>query len=430
MSYEEKMKRTKEFRYDRFGMFIHWGLYSIPARHEWVKSHEEIDDSDYQKYFKEFNPVNYDPKKWARLAKEAGMKYAVLTTKHHEGFCLFDSAYTDYKATNTPAGRDLVKEYVEAFRAEGIKIGFYYSLLDWHHPDYPHYGDRNHPMRNNEAYKNDGRNFDNYVTYMHNQVRELMTNYGKIDILWFDFSYDDMVGEKWKAEELVKMIRSLQPDIVLNNRLVGSGEERGSSDNEPIYTGDFKSPEQMIPEKEIVDEKGRGIAWESCMTLNDHWGYCSADKNYKSAKVAVRTLVDCVSKGGNLLLNVGPTAKGDFPRESVEILKEVGEWMYYNGESIYGCGAAKLDKPEWGRYTQNGNLLYAHVYDTSTSTLCFQTGKEVESVRLVSDGSELEKIKPWNADQYATDKHTVFVDIKDVNLPDKTDTVIKLKLKD
>ena len=430
MSYEEKVKRTEWFRHDRFGMFIHWGLYSIPARNEWVRSHEENPEEEYMPLFEEFNPVHYDAKKWAKLAKNAGMKYAVLTTKHHEGFCLFDSAYTDFKATNTPAGRDLVREFVDAFRAEGIKIGFYYSLLDWHHPDYPHYGDRQHPMRNNEAYKNDNRNFDNYVTYMHNQVRELMTNYGKIDLLWFDFSYDDMKGEKWKATELVKMIRSYQPDIVLNNRLGGDGAERKSFEDEPIYAGDFKSPEQMIPRAPLVDDKGRSIAWESCMTLNDHWGYCSKDKNYKSAKTVIRTLIDCVSKGGNLLLNIGPTAKGDFPRESVEILEEVADWMYYNSESIYGCGASELAKPDWGRYTQNKNMLYAHVYDTSTSTLCFRTGHEVENVRLISDGSELVMCVPWNEDQYEGGDKLVFVDVGDANLSDKIDTVIRLKLKD
>ena len=189
--YEERQKRTEWFREARFGMFIHWGLYAIPARGEWVKSIEKISTEDYQQYFEEFNPVRYNPREWAKLAKEAGMKYAVLTTKHHDGFCLFDSAYTDYKSTNTKCGRDLVKEYVEAFRAEGLKVGFYYSLLDWHHPDYPHYGDRQHPMRDNEAYKDTPHNWDNYITYFHNQVRELLTNYGKIDLMWFEFSYDN-----------------------------------------------------------------------------------------------------------------------------------------------------------------------------------------------------------------------------------------------
>lgn len=432
--YEERWARTEAFRHDRFGMFIHWGLYAIPARGEWVRSLEKISVEDYEQFFEEFDPYKYDPKAWARLAREAGMKYAVMTTKHHDGFCLFDSAYTDYKATNTKAGRDLIREYVEAFRAEGLKIGFYYSLLDWHHPDYPHYGDRQHPMRDNPAYKNDGRNFDNYLTYMHNQVRELLTNYGKIDIMWFDFSYqdeyNDMRGETWRATDLVNMVRELQPGIILDNRLGGDGAEQTSGDDEPVYAGDFKSPEQTVPAEGLLDDMGRDVAWEACMTLNDHWGYCSADKNYKSAKTVIRMLTECVSKGGNLLLNVGPNAKGEIPRESVEILRQVGRWMDDNGESIYGCGKADVPKPEWGRYTKKGDTYYAHVYDTSTSVLRFDVGREVEKVRLVSDASELVKMRPWNAEHNKKGLvHDVFVDLQNVTLPDEIDTVIKLKVK-
>ena len=181
--YEERMKWYKEAR---FGMFIHWGIYAIPARGEWVRSPEEMPEEEYMKYFEEFDPVDYDPKKWAKAAKEAGMKYAVLTAKHHDGFCLFDSALTDFKSTNTKCGRDLVREYLDAFRAEGLKVGLYYSLLDWHHPDYPHYGDQHHPMRNNPAESNEGRDFNKYLEYMHGQVRELCTNYGRLDLLYTD----------------------------------------------------------------------------------------------------------------------------------------------------------------------------------------------------------------------------------------------------
>lgn len=428
--YEERWARTEAFRRDRFGMFIHWGLYAIPARGEWVRSHEQIRVEDYEQFFEEFDPYKYDPKAWARLAREAGMKYAVMTAKHHDGFCLFDSAYTDYKATNTKAGRDLIREYVEAFRAEGLKVGFYYSLLDWHHPDYPHYGDRHHPMRDNPAYKNDGRNFDNYLTYMHNQVRELMTNYGKIDILWFDFSYDDMRGETWRATELIDMVRTLQPEVIIDNRLDIHGVEKEKGSTEPVYTGDFKSPEQTIPAEGLLDNQGRDLPWEACLTLNDHWGYCSADKNYKSAKTVIRMLTECVSKGGNLLLNVGPNAKGEIPRESVEILRQVGCWMEDNGESIYGCGKADVPKPEWGRYTKKGNTYYAHIYDISTSVLHFDVGREVEKVRLVSDASELVKMTPWNAEHNNKELvHDVFVDLQTVNLPDEIDTVIQLEVK-
>lgn len=192
---------TEWFTASRFGMFIHWGLYALPARHEWVKNREEIPEAHYQKYFEHFNPDLYDPKDWARQAKAAGMKYAVLTTKHHEGFCMWDTQYSDYKCTNTPAGRDLVREYVDAFRAEGLHIGFYYSLIDWHHPQFPI--DMNHPRRDDpDAYEQSkDRDMRVYAEYMRNQVRELLTNYGKIDILWFDFSYssNNGVGEIGRA---------------------------------------------------------------------------------------------------------------------------------------------------------------------------------------------------------------------------------------
>ena len=217
-------RRMEWYRDARFGMFIHWGLYAIPARGEWVRSTEQIPKEDYMKYFEEFNPVDFEPRKWAKAAKEAGMKYVVLTAKHHDGFCLFDSQYTDFKSTNTKCGRDLVAEYVDAVRAEGLKVGLYFSLLDWFHDDFPHYGDRNHPMRNNPAYKNDDRDFDRYLTYMHNQVGEICTNYGKLDVLWFDFSYDTLRGEAWKATELINMVRKLQPDVIIDNRLEVSGE--------------------------------------------------------------------------------------------------------------------------------------------------------------------------------------------------------------
>ena len=426
---EIRWERTAWMREARFGMFIHWGLYAIPARGEWVRSREKITVEEYQKYFDEFDPIYYDPQKWAKLAKQAGMKYVVLTTKHHDGFCLFDSAYTDYKATNTKAGRDLVKEYVEAFRAEGIKIGFYYSLLDWHHPDYPHYGDRHHPMRENPEYGNESRQFDRYVDYLHNQVRELLTNYGKIDILWFDFSYDDLCGEAWRGTELVKMIRSLQPDIILDDRLAGDAalNDALKEDELPLYAGDFQSPEQIVPPAGVINGKGEPVTWEACMTLNDHWGYAAFDHNYKSAKTVIRMLVDCVSKGGNLLLNVGPNAKGEIPAESQKILEEIGEWMHKNGESIYGCGNAGLPKPSWGYYTRKDDVLYAHVYDIFTSSLVVEgMANAVEYARMQADGAELSLARPWNSAKYPNE---LFVELHDVQLPDPIDTVIKLKLK-
>lgn len=430
---QERTERTQWFLQDRFGMFIHWGLYAIPARGEWVRNAERISVEAYQTYFDDFDPVRYDPKAWARAAKQAGMKYAVLTAKHHDGFCLFDSALTEYKSTNTKAGRDLVREFIEAFRAEGLKVGLYYSLIDWYHEDYPAYGDRHHPMRENESYARNPETFDRYLQYMHGQVKELLTNYGKLDIMWFDFSYDQMKGETWKATELMAMIRSLQPHVIVDNRLDASGEEGGSiyTNNPLSYSGDFASPEQIIPPQGVTDHEGSPIPWEACITLNNNWGYAAQDFAYKSPTTIIRKLVECVSKNGNLLLNVGPNALGEIPQESLDILSEIGDWVQKNGNSIYGCGQADWPKPEWGRYTQKGNLLYAHLFEESVGPINLNglAGK-VKKARLLSDGSEVFLSRPWNAAQYPEDAFISFdrPEHSSYPLPDKRATVVELTL--
>ena len=428
-------QRTQWFREARFGMFIHWGLYAIPARGEWVRSHEELSIQDYEPYFKDFDPVDYNPREWVRLAKAAGMKYAVLTAKHHDGFCLFDSAYTDYKCTNTKAGRDLVREFVDACHQEGIKAGLYFSIIDWHHPDYPKYGDLYHPMRNNVAFKDEKIDFDRYLDFMHNQVRELVTNYGQLDILWFDFAYGDMTGEKWRATELIKMVRQHQPNVIIDNRLEGNGDKHGSilTAEPSIFSGDFVSPEQLLPPTGVLDDEGNPVPWELCATMNNHWGYCNFDYDYKSASMIVRKLVECVSKDGNMIMNVGPDARGNIPPQSVAILQEIGRWMDLNGESVYGCGICSLPKPEWGRYTQKGDTIYAHVQETPLGALPL-TGiapEQLESVHYLANGSQVRPGYGWNTALY---KDVSFVSfgqdpVFTYPLPDPVDTVLKIKLK-
>lgn len=423
-----RTERTQWFLADRFGLFIHWGLYAIPARGEWVRSVERISNQDYQKYFDEFNPSDYQPRAWAKIARQAGMKYAVLTAKHHDGFCLFDSQLTDYKSTNTRAKRDLVRDYVEAFRAEGLKVGLYYSLLDWHHPHYPAYGDRHHPMRDNEAYKGQARDFSQYLDYLHAQVKELLTNYGRIDIIWFDFSYADLTGEAWRATPLVQTVRALQPHILIDNRLGASGEGNHNfgSKNPEVYSGDFACPEQIIPPEGLADERNQSVPWEACLTLNNHWGYCAADRDYKSARQVIRALVECVSKNGNMLLNVGPNAKGEIPRECERILADVGEWMRLNSASLYGCGQAALPKPEWGRYTQKGKLLYAHIYERGIGPINFRgLNGQIKKARWLADGSEIRLDQSWKTTDYAQD---AFIEFPTSGLPDEVDTVVELEL--
>ena len=427
----DKYARSKLFRERRFGMFLHWGLYSITATEEWLRSIEEMPKEAYEPMQFEFNPTHYNPKEWARMCKEAGMKYAVLTAKHHDGFCLYDTKTTDFNSV-VGCGRDLVREYVDAFRAEGIGVGLYYSIIDWHHPDFPHYGDKQHPMRNDPTQTNENRNFDRYLDYMFEQIRELCTNYGQLDVLWFDFSYDDMRGEKWRATELVNMVRSLQPNVVIDNRLEVSGEGFGSlvTDNPTVYSGDFVSPEQIIPSDGIRDCHGDLVPWEACITMNNHWGYNSTDKNFKPADMIVRKLVECVSKGGNMIMNVGPDATGEFPKESVEILKGIGEWMHRNSKSIYGCGYSGLPKPENGRITRNGNFLYYHIMEAQVNFIRLEgiRPEQVKKIRLLRDGSELRIAANWITGNYPDE---VFVDFgPSPLLPDPIDTVIEVELKD
>ena len=442
MSYQFDRDRYNEhmqwFLHDRFGMFIHFGLYAVPARGEWVRSVEEMPEEDYRPFFDEFDPFAFDARAWARAAKAAGMKYAVLTAKHHDGFCLFDTATTDWKVTNTPFGRDIVAEFLEAFRAEGLRVGLYYSLLDWHHPDFPQFGDRNAPLRNDPvAGCNDGRDFNRYLDYMHEQVREICTNYGKLDLLWFDFSYDDMRGEKWRATELMSMVRELQPDVIVDNRLEVSGEGFGSlaaCDPTP-YHGDFVTPERIIPPYPPMDVEGRPLAWESCITMNDHWGYCAADANFKSAELLVHKLVECVSKGGNLILNVGPDATGRFPQQSLDILAGIGRWMERNGRSIYGCGPAvggpiSPEKPDFARITRDGNTYYYHLYENALGPvpLLGVPKERIESMRLVRDGSEVQLSNFWTLSDYT---HIAFADLgPSPQLPDPVDTVLAVKVRE
>ncbi len=425
-------RRVKWFTEARFGMFIHFGLYSIPARGEWVRSEEFIPKEDYDPLINEFNPTRCDMRQWMRTARDAGMQYVLFTAKHHDGFCLYDSAYTDFKSTNSPAGRDFVREFLDAAREYGLRAGLYFSIIDWRHPDFPHYGDKQHPMRNDPAYGNENRDFNRYLDFFHAQVKEVCSNYGKLDLIWFDFSYDDLRGEAWRGTELMEMVRSLQPDVVINNRLEVSGEGYGSlAEGRPTpYHGDFVTPEKMIPPHGLLDVEGRPLVWESCVTMNEHWGYCATDNFYKPAPMLIKQLVECVSKGGNMILNVGPDATGRFPQRSLEILAEMGRWLDRNGESIYGCGPAGMEKPEYGRITRKGNTLYYHLYENTIGPMPLPglEKDKVQAIRRLADGTEVLLSTNWVHSDYPD---VVFVDLgPDPVLPDTTDTVLEVRLKD
>lgn len=397
----QKETRMKWWTDARFGMFIHWGLYALPARHEWVKNHERLTNDQYQVYFDHFNPDEFKPAEWAKKAKAAGMKYAVLTTKHHEGFCLFDSKYTDYKATNTAAKRDLVKEFVEAFRAEGIKIGFYYSLIDWHHPDFTI--DKHHPQRyqakkeggdntaDEQAYYdrlNKGKDMSRYRTYLKNQITELLSNYGKIDILWLDFSYPGKNGkghDDWGSVDLLKTIKKLQPNIIIDDRL----------DLKDYTDGyDFVTPEQVKP-AELLKFKGK--YWETCQTFSGSWGYHRDEQTWKNQHQLLDLLITSTANGGNLILNVGPTARGEFDYRANRALDSLAYWMHANNASIYNCtfppDTYNLPADMNVRLTYNPvtRKLYLHLFDYPADgklTLPGYNGK-VTYAQFLNDDSQV-----------------------------------------
>ncbi|NCO34345.1 MAG: alpha-L-fucosidase [Armatimonadetes bacterium CG2_30_59_28] len=380
---ESTIGDTSWFIDERFGMFIHWGIYAAAARHEWVKHREKISDEDYQKYFDHFDPDLYDPRTWAREAKNAGMKYFVITTKHHDGFCLWDSALTDYKATNTPCGKDLLTPMVEAFRDEGLRVGFYHSLIDWHHPQFTI--DGLHPMRENEEFREAQKHRDvtKYAEYLHGQTRELLTRFGKIDIIWFDFSYSQADygwskgkgKDDWQSEKLMAMLRDLQPGIIVNNRLE--------------IPGDVHTPEQFQP-RGWVEINGKPVVWEACQTFSGSWGYYRDEYTWKSTDMLVQMLIDGVAKGGNLLLNVGPNARGELDPRAIERLRGMGEWMRLHSRSIYGCTASDFVSPADCRYTQNGNRLYLHLFAWPFRNIHLDglAGK-VQYAQLLNDASEI-----------------------------------------
>lgn len=360
---EQHDQRMAWFREARFGMFIHWGLYAVPAGEwhgkkspgagEWIMNDLHIPIPEYEKFATQFNPVKFDARRWVRTAKNAGMRYIVITSKHHDGFDMFDSGVSDYTIVKrTPFKRDPMKELAEACAEEGITFCFYHSIMDWHHPDaqsigYPNYNNAPHNPR-----------FQHYVeTYLKPQVKELLTNYGRIGIMWFDGEWiKDWTPQN--GQDMYAWCRSIQPSVIVNNRVGKARAGMNGMNQGEGAVGDYGTPEQEIPATGFP-----GVDWESCMTMNITWGYRKDDNNWKPASALIRMLIDCASKGGNYLLNVGPTAEGIIPEPSVERLAEVGKWMQINSEAIYGTSASPFKKLAWGKATQKPGKLYLHVFE-------------------------------------------------------------------
>lgn len=391
MSQDQRMAWWREAR---FGLFIHWGLYAVPAGKwgdrnqygEWIREEAHIPISEYEKLLAQFNPVKFDPDQWTKLAREAGMKYLVITSKHHDGFCLFDSRQTEWDVMSTPYKKDILKMLSAACQKNGIRFCTYHSIMDWHHPDYlPKRGWEQETWRQSSVEKADltshKPDFSKFVQYLHSQVAEVATNY-RPGVMWFDGQWE-ATWNTTLGKDLLALCRRLNTTMIVNNR-VNSGPGGG---------GDFGTPEQFIPATGLP-----GQDWETCMTMNGHWGYCAADLNYKSTQTIVRNLLDIVSKGGNYLLNIGPTAEGEFPPLAVQRLKEIGAWMKVNGEAIYGTTASPFKKLDWGRCTQkpgpNGTtILYLSVFDwpKDGKLRVPGLGNEVTSARVLGAVSKLDQ---------------------------------------
>ncbi|MFH1739415.1 MAG: alpha-L-fucosidase [bacterium] len=348
---DQRNQRMAWWREARFGMVIHWGLYAVPAGvwngkrvdgpGEWIMFRGRIPVVEYERLADQFNPPQFNPREWVSIAKNAGMKYILITAKHHDGFCLFDSKLTDFDVMNTPFHRDVLKELSDECHREGIQFGLYYSIMDWHHPDYlPRGKDSPRPWDTRPTEEAD---YNRYIEYVKDQLRELLTNYGDIAVLWFDGGWEHSAEEN-RATEIIHLARSIQPNIIINDRLG--------------ITQDFNTPEQYVPAKAIQEND-----WETCMTMNDTWGHKSYDQNWKSAENLIHSLVGCAAEGGNFLLNVGPTDGGIIPKPSVERLEAIGRWLKDNGESIYASAPSPFRELPWGRCTRKPGQLFLHVFN-------------------------------------------------------------------
>jgi alpha-L-fucosidase len=430
----EKAERLAWWTHDRFGMFIHFGLYAIPARGEWVRYHERITNERYDAdYFSRFNPDLFDAGVWAKTAKAAGMKYVVLTAKHHDGFCLWDTKTTDYKITGTPFGRDLVREFVEACRAEGLRVGLYFSVIDWHHPDFTI--DQVHPLRPKEGFTeenyaalNQGRDMARYRACMFAQVRELLGgDYGKIDILWFDYTEKGRWGKTWKdwdAVELLKLARRLQRGVIIDNRLGLDATADG---------GDFVTPEQYKV-SQWPRRNGERFAWETCQTFSGAWGYNRDELTWKSPAQLIELLAHTVSFGGNLILNVGPTARGTFDRRATARLKAIGEWMQFNSRAVYGCTEAppEFNAPNGTLLTYNPvtKRLYVFLTTYPLKALSVDFDERIAFAQFLHDGSELKIVSACESRNQGGEMRMPGAIAVPVVKPDVEIPVIEITLKD
>lgn len=393
------MKKADWFVDARFGLFLHWGIYAIPARGEWTYAVDHWKPGEYESLANKFNPVDYDPAEWVRPAKNAGMKYVVLTTRHHDGFCMFDSHFTDYKITNTPYGKDVTEMLVDACRAEGMRIGFYHSLPDWTHPGY---ADRESPefIQRGELHIPTPEQHRAYIDLLYAHLEQLMTEYGKIDLLFLDYTSRNKAKEDYfDRERLLSMIYRHQPDIMVDDRLAYF------KDN--VRDFDYYTPEICVP-NQPQEVKGKPVIWETCATMNDHWGYCADDFNYKTLEALTAGLVGCVSQNGNLLLNIGPDERGRLPALAVERLRELAAWNLANGEAVAGCGKSDYRAPFGTCYTQKGNCIYCYFFQAPLGDIILpQLKGKINNITLLRTHETVEMIDHWGFELLRADEQRI-----------------------
>ncbi|MEW6249710.1 MAG: alpha-L-fucosidase [Planctomycetota bacterium] len=419
---EEFQQRTAWWREAKFGLFIHWGLYAVPADStnlegkagcaEWYLNNKQAQVADYEKFAPRFNPVKFDASAWVKCARDAGMKYIVITSKHHDGFCLWDSKLTDWDVMDaTPFKRDILKELAAECKKQGVRLCFYHSIMDWHHPDYL-------PRRpwEKDTRPAAGADYDRYVEHMKGQLRELITGYGPLGVLWFDGEWENTWTHD-RGVDLYHYVRGLQPDILINNRVDTDRGGMAGMSTKPDRMGDFGTPEQEVPATGFAD----GRLWETCMTMNDTWGFAKNDTNWKSTETLIRHLCDIAHKGGNFLLNVGPTGEGEFPPESVERLAAMGRWLAANGDAIYGTTASPFKRLGFdGRCTRKGDKLYLHVFNWPDELRLVGLQTEIAAARVLDGGRKLGFVRAPDQESYIIEK------------PGRLDplaTVIELRLK-
>ena len=405
----ENLRSRKWFKNAKFGMFIHWGVYSVLGDGEWVMEHQEIKKDDYEKLTKFFNPTKFNAEKWVSLAKEAGMKYITITTKHHDGFCMFNSDLTNYDIVDsTPYGKDIIKELAEECHKQGIKLFFYYSQLDWHHNDYyPRGRTGKHTGRPEEG------DWNNYIDYMNGQLKELLTNYGDVAGIWFD-GYWDKKDANWRLKETYSLIHELQPDA-----LIGSNHHEKPNPGEDIQMFEKGLPGQSPMQAE--ENAGLGnLPYETCETINKSWGFDLQDNNFKSKEKLVEYLVESAGYNSNLLLNVGPMPDGEIQKEFRRRLKKIGNWIDQYGETIYGTRGGPAKPQNWGVTTQKEDKFYIHLLDPKgKSILLPKIDKEINSIQTFDQNKKV---------SYTQTKHGIVIKIPE-KAKEKIDAVLEVETK-